>query len=254
MRSTAAAGFLKVVELHGDLQQICGDHGGIGQHKIQRAERERALRKQVGSQSDRGGCAERQEPFRAALHHATHDLAPARVVHMHCEQPEVPLHGVGQRAQGAQILCACDMLFPKAAQVGKTGAVRLERRHRHAAQAQQHGHADQDARRHQHAQAPVFEQQHHEHAKQQQAVADNADHELRKKVGQRIDIAVDALDQLAGRMEVVERLRQAQAMQRQVLAQTVGGVPAEPFALPRRADRHDLRQHHHAQKQQRQAV
>ena len=61
---------------------------------------------------------------------------------------------------------------------------------------QVHDHAD--------AEPPVEHEQHAEHAGEQQHRADDLRHDLRQEVGHVGDVAVDALDQLAGRVPAME--------------------------------------------------
>ena len=64
---------------------------------------------------------------------------------------------------------------------------------------------------------------------------------LREEVGQRGHIAVDPLDQLAGRAPLVKLHVQPQAVQRQIGAQGVGGLPADILANVGRGDRDTCR-------------
>src|ERR687885_83276 len=51
---------------------------------------------------------------------------------------------------------------------------------------------------------PVLDQEQDQHAEDQQAAGDDADDELREEVRQLVDVAVDALDQLAGGVRLME--------------------------------------------------
>jgi hypothetical protein len=78
--------------------------------------------------------------------------------------------------------------------------------------------------------APVQAPEHDQDAEQEQDVADDLDDELGEEVGQGGDVAVDALDQLAGGAGLMERQVESQAVQGEVSAQRVGGGPAEALA------------------------
>ena len=63
-----------------------------------------------------------------------------------------------------------------------------------------------------------------QHAGDQQPAGDDADDELREEIGQLVDIAVHALDQLAGRVRLVEGHVKPQQVFGQRGAQGVGGA------------------------------
>ena len=84
--------------------------------------------------------------------------------------------------------------------------------------------------------APVLAEQGHQDPDQQQAVADQGHHELREEGGHLGHIAVDALDQLAGGVVVVETHIQVQAVPGQLGAQGVGRRPGHVFAQVGDAD------------------
>jgi len=66
-----------------------------------------------------------------------------------------------------------------------------------------------------------------------------------KKADQQRHVAVDPLDQVAGRVRLVERQIEAQAVARQVGAQLVGGAPAHVLAEIDDGESHGaLRQRH----------
>ena len=77
------------------------------------------------------------------------------------------------------------------------------------------------------ADARVDREQQRERAEQQQSVADQVDDQAGEEVAERSDVAVGALDQLAGAVAGVERRVEPQDMERQVGAQPVGGGQAD---------------------------
>ena len=80
---------------------------------------------------------------------------------------------------------------------------------------------------------------------QQQATAQDLQHELREEGRQSGDVAVDALDQLAGGLGVLEDQIMAQGVGSKVVAQPVGGRPADLFAEPGGRDLRGLDQQGH---------
>ncbi len=138
-------------------------------------------------------------------------------------------HHVGRAAVGDDVLGAGDMFFQKAEQFGDGAADAGEERH-HAFldDAQQRHHDDGIAQRQQ-PDAPVLQKYQNDDARHQQAVADEADDDLREVLGQLADVAVDALDQLAGCAQFVEAHVQPQDVGRQIGAQGVGRGPTKVF-------------------------
>jgi len=79
-----------------------------------------------------------------------------------------------------------------------------------------------------------------QHANEQQGAAEQVHNELREEVGQRIDIAVNALDQFTGGMRLVKSHIQPETVSYQVSAQVVGRRPGHIFADIRGIDRDPL--------------
>ncbi len=93
------------------------------------------------------------------------------------------------------------------------------------AQARQHQQRDHNKDPYRRANPQVFAQQLHRHADQQKAITEDLYDQLREEAGQRVDVAVNAFDHFAGRILLVEREIEVQAVAQQVIAQGVGRAP-----------------------------
>lgn len=167
---------------------------------------------QVRTQAQRPGVAHGEQRLRDHQHprapHVRRALPPE-----HRAQGGTELqHGVRAAAVRAQVLDAREPLLQEAEQA----RVRLARvprvRHGEVAATPEHEQGDEREGGQGQAGAPVLARQQRQHAHEQECAAEQLDHELGEEVGQRLRVAVDALDHLAGRAPVVERHVQAQAM------------------------------------------
>ena len=77
------------------------------------------------------------------------------------------------------------------------------------------------------AHAPVLAVEQGEQAQHEQPIRDQADQEARQEAGKLSHIAVDALDQLAGRVALVEGHVEPQTVQREIVPQRVRRLPAQ---------------------------
>ena len=143
--------------------------------------------------------------------------------------------------------------FDKAEETGAGLARSLPKRHSQVAQTQQHKQRDHDEQAYRRADPQIFTEQHRHHANQQKAVAEDLDDKLGEKAGHCIDVAVNALYHFAGRMLLVEREIQAQAVLRQVPSQSVGRSPTYIFRQNGTAYRRHLLDDGNGNEQERQA-
>ena len=155
-----------------------------------------------------------------------------------------------RRPVGAQIVDAGQPLLEKPEQVGAGRALGGHLRHGEAAAAVEHRQRDQREQRDRQPDAPVLAEQQRDYAHHQQPIAQHQDHKLREEGRERGHVAVDSLDQLAGRMGLVKGHVEPQAVRDQVGAQRVGGGPADAMAHVGGGDGDQLLHQRNADEQQ----
>jgi hypothetical protein len=106
--------------------------------------------------------------------------------------------------------------------------------------ALQHEHAEEDEHGHHRADPPILAEQQHQDAQRQQNIARQMNDEAGEKVRKRIHVAVHPFDQRTGRLLLVERHIERQAVLGQIRAQPVGRGPPKILAVVRRNDGHGL--------------
>lgn len=112
-------------------------------------------------------------------------------------------------------------------------------------------HREDDEDGHAEADDPAFHEQQNQDADDQQQVAEQSNDEVGEEIRQRVNVAVHALDDGAGRMRFVEGQIQAQAMLRHVAAKLVGRDPADVLSDIDSDDVQDLLREGDADKQPR---
>src|SRR5690606_22040300 len=90
------------------------------------------------------------------------------------------------------------------------------------------------------ADPPVDAKEQEDDADGEQGIAEDVEDELGEEVPEQEDVAVDAFDQRAGRVTVVELHVQVEHMLSEVGAHLVGGGPADVFRGPGFAEADDL--------------
>ncbi len=89
---------------------------------------------------------------------------------------------------------------------------------------------------------PIFQEQRNQNTDQQQAIAHQVEGKLREEGRQLGHIAVDALDQFAGRMIIMETHIQVEGMPGKLGTQSIGGRPGDILAEIRHTDGNHLLQ------------
>ena len=118
--------------------------------------------------------------------------------------------------------------------------------------AHDHGHRQQRVDQGAQRQAPVDERQHGDHADDQQHRADRTGNHPTEEVAHRGDVAIDTLDQLAGRVAPMELVVEPQHVPGQVQPDLVRGSPRRDGGEPRHDHRDGLRGEGDDQEDQRQ--
>ena len=131
----------------------------------------------------------------------------------------------------------------EAERVRTGGPVGLPIRHGDVADAREHQHPGNHEGGQRQAGPPVLAQQQHEDADQQKQAPEHLEDEQREEGAQLVRIAVDALDHLPRRAVVVVRHVQRQGVPGEVLADVVGGRPADPLREEGGEDLHHLLKH-----------
>ena len=149
-------------------------------------------------------------------------------------------HGVHAGAVGPQVLRGREALLDAAVQLGQRAHLVGRLVDRPVPHRQQHGDGEAEVDEHAEAEAPVEHRQHAEHPGDQQHAADGLGHDLRQEVGHRRDVAVDALDQLAGRVGAVELVVEAEHVAGHAQAQLVRRAPRRDRRVADDDDADDL--------------
>ena len=179
---------------HANAEQQCG------------AEREREVRQPHETAADDLGSAIGSERVSADVVEATHD--------------------VRARAVGSKVLGGGEMLFEVGEHVGDDLAVSGGRRHGATLHANEQERGPGDERAQRRTEADVVDGEHDQRAREQQRAAEDVDEERDEELGDGVDVAVDAFDQLTGRVLAVVAARRATACATRALRRRLVAVHA----------------------------
>ncbi len=160
----------------------------------------------------------------------------------------IAAHHVGGGAGGADVLRAGQPLLDETEEVGAGLPRRRPVGHGDVAQGVDDDEGGDGEPSEGGADPPVDPGEQREDTDRQQPVADDLDDEAGEEVAELVDIAVDALDEGAGGVGIVEGGVESQNVEGEVGAQVVGGGPADILGHPRLDEGDSLRQQRNAEK------
>ena len=243
-------GLLELADLVGELLQRLAQHLGVLEAEVDGAERDEAALVERAAKAEGDAVANCEEQHRghpaggAGCGGADLALVQVALGLVHAAQ------AVGAAAVGAHIVEAGEALLDQPVEVGGGGALGGHKRHREVAHEAEDQHREHGEGRERRANAPILAEEQGQGAHEQQAAADHAQHELREEGGEGAYVAVDALDQGAGGIGLVEGHVELKRVQRQIHAQGVGGGPGHTLAEVGGAHRGELREHGDAHEDQ----
>jgi hypothetical protein len=245
----ACLGLLQVGQLGADLGDRPAQQPHVAEDQVDAADRHQLLLPQIGGQAIGQGGTQAEKRLVGYPHSVAAQSGP----HVRPEPPphqlQEPPQGIPRRAIGTDILGAGELFADEPIELGHLLAHQLPLRDGQGANADQHDQGDQAKGQHARPNPPVLHGEQDEDARQQDRVAGHRHDQLREKVRQGAHVAVDARDQLARRVRLVERGVEPQAVEGQVLAQCVGRPPGHVLAKERGQDAQRLAAHRDPQKE-----
>ena len=218
--------------------------------EIDRADGDRTAAVQNVTDADGEHVARRQHHRHHVVHQPVAEGGFALLLEHVRLQVEQAAQRVGHRAQGAHVLGAAELLFDEAEQPGGGFTARFLVGHGDVTHGVEGDERDEGKAGESQPGGQVLTEQGNQDAEQEQQVAEQGDDELREEVCHLCHVAVDALDQLAGGVLIMEAEVEVQAVPGKVQAQGVGGVPGDRLADIRHRDGDDLLQDGDADEQQ----
>ena len=225
-------GLLELLELLGDPLQRLAQHVGVAVEAEDRPDRDDAplLEQDAGEQRAGGAGGE---------HHGGGGVGAVAVQRRTAGRPPRPgavvvqaVHGVPAGPVGPQVLEAAEPLLEVAVELGVDLALGLAGAHGRHPEPDHDG--GPDARRHRQDQPRprVDDGGDDDHAGDQRHVPGDLDRDAGEEHDHRLDVTVDALDELSRAVAPVPGLFQPQRVGGQALAEPVAGPPRQPHGSP----------------------